>query len=64
MKCYSPRGCAVTFQQVPDATSRKQQTTEPPCATPPRGLDALNIHPSIRWRIQHYLEARPAPYIG
>jgi ADP-ribose pyrophosphatase YjhB (NUDIX family) len=27
-------------------------------------LDGLNIHPSIRLRIQHYLEARPAPYIG
>ncbi len=27
-------------------------------------LDGLNIHPSIRLRIRHYLEARPAPYIG
>ena len=27
-------------------------------------LDRLNIHPSIRLRIQHYLEARPAPFIG
>ncbi len=27
-------------------------------------LDGLNIHPSIRLRIQHYLETRPAPYIG
>jgi ADP-ribose pyrophosphatase YjhB (NUDIX family) len=27
-------------------------------------LDGLNIHPSIRLRIQHYLEARPDPYVG
>ena len=27
-------------------------------------LDGLNVHPSIRLRIQHYLEARLAPYIG
>jgi ADP-ribose pyrophosphatase YjhB (NUDIX family) len=27
-------------------------------------LDGLNIHPSIRLRIQHYLEGRSAPYIG
>jgi ADP-ribose pyrophosphatase YjhB (NUDIX family) len=27
-------------------------------------LARLTIHPSIRLRIRHYLEARPAPYIG
>jgi len=27
-------------------------------------LDGLNIHPSIRLRVQHYFEARTAPYIG
>ncbi len=27
-------------------------------------LDALNIHPSMRLRIDHYLERRSAPYIG
>jgi len=27
-------------------------------------LDGLNIHPSMRLRVQHYLDARPAPYIG
>jgi hypothetical protein len=27
-------------------------------------LGRLNIHPSIRLRIQHYLEGRSAPYIG
>ena len=27
-------------------------------------LDELSIHPSMRLRIQHYLERRPQPYIG
>ena len=27
-------------------------------------LDRLNIHPSMRLRIEHYLERLPAPYIG
>ncbi|MBL7552269.1 hypothetical protein I6A60_31055 [Frankia sp. AgB1.9] len=27
-------------------------------------LEGLNIHPSMRIRVRHYLDARPAPYIG
>lgn len=27
-------------------------------------LDSLNIHPSMRLRITHYLEDRPRPFIG
>jgi ADP-ribose pyrophosphatase YjhB (NUDIX family) len=30
----------------------------------PGDLDSLNIHPSMRLRIDHYLEHRSAPYIG
>ncbi len=30
----------------------------------PADLDALSIHPSMRLRIDHYLEHRSAPYIG
>jgi ADP-ribose pyrophosphatase YjhB (NUDIX family) len=30
----------------------------------PEQLDALNIHPSMRLRIDHYLQRRSAPYIG
>jgi ADP-ribose pyrophosphatase YjhB (NUDIX family) len=30
----------------------------------PAELDALNIHPSMRLRIDHYLEGRDKPYIG
>jgi hypothetical protein len=30
----------------------------------PEDLDKLNIHPSMRMRIDHYLQRRPAPYLG
>ncbi|SRR6266498_3172431 len=30
----------------------------------PAELGRLNMHPSMRLRIEHYLERRPAPYIG
>ncbi len=30
----------------------------------PADLDMLEIHPSMRLRIQHYLDRRPSPYIG
>jgi ADP-ribose pyrophosphatase YjhB (NUDIX family) len=31
---------------------------------PPNAIPGLRMHPSIRLRIQHYLEKRAAPYIG
>ncbi len=30
----------------------------------PADLDTLEIHPSMRMRIQHHLDRRPSPYIG
>ncbi len=30
----------------------------------PGDLDTLNIHPSMRLRIDHYVEGRATPYIG
>jgi hypothetical protein len=30
----------------------------------PDDLDTLNIHPSMRLRIDHYLEHRATPYLG
>jgi ADP-ribose pyrophosphatase YjhB (NUDIX family) len=30
----------------------------------PDDIPGLDMHPSIRLRIQHYLEGRPTPYIG
>lgn len=31
---------------------------------PPERLNELNMHPSMRLRIDHYLQRRPTPYIG
>jgi hypothetical protein len=39
------------------------ETSEVARAAPDR-LDSLNMHPSMRLRIDHYLERRSAPYIG
>lgn len=32
--------------------------------TAPEDLDRLSMHPSMRLRIDHYLEGRTAPYLG
>lgn len=32
--------------------------------TQPQDIPSLNMHPSMRLRIQHYLEHRPTPYLG
>jgi hypothetical protein len=32
--------------------------------TYPQDIPALNMHPSMRLRIQHYLEHRATPYLG
>ena len=32
--------------------------------TRPQDIESLSIHPSMRLRIQHYLEHRPTPYLG
>jgi ADP-ribose pyrophosphatase YjhB (NUDIX family) len=32
--------------------------------TPSRDIPSLNMHPSMRLRIQHYLEHRDTPYLG
>jgi hypothetical protein len=39
------------------------ETSEVAFVAPAR-LDSLHIHPSMRLRIDHYLERRSAPYIG
>ncbi|AWG66425.1 NUDIX hydrolase [Mycobacteroides abscessus] len=32
--------------------------------TVPDNIDRLDMHPSMRLRIDHYLQQRPAPYLG
>jgi hypothetical protein len=39
------------------------ETSEVAWVAPGR-LDSLNMHPSMRLRIDHYLERRSAPHIG
>jgi hypothetical protein len=39
------------------------ETSEVEFVAPDR-LDSLNMHPSMRLRVDHYLERRSAPYIG
>src|ERR671930_1321720 len=43
---------------------RTSSETKEVCFVDPAELERLNIHPSMRLRIQHYLGRRPAPYIG
>jgi ADP-ribose pyrophosphatase YjhB (NUDIX family) len=43
---------------------RTSSETKEVCFVDPAELERLNVHPSMRLRIQHYLERRPAPSIG
>ena len=54
--CFAARPLAG----VPVAT---EETSEVRYVEPSE-LDALDIHPSIRLRIQHFLERRSEPYLG
>jgi hypothetical protein len=44
-------------------TRPSSETSEVEFVAPER-LDRLNLHPSMRLRIDHYLERRSRPYIG
>lgn len=43
--------------------STSSETSEV-CFVDPAALESLGIHPSMRLRIDHHLEHRPAPHIG
>jgi ADP-ribose pyrophosphatase YjhB (NUDIX family) len=45
-------------------TLRTSSETKEVTFVAPEDLDKLNIHPSMRMRIDHYLQRRPAPYLG
>jgi 8-oxo-dGTP pyrophosphatase MutT (NUDIX family) len=57
--------CSVCFttRMVGGQLATSSETSEVEFVAPAR-LDSLNIHPSMRLRIDHYLERRSAPYIG
>lgn len=55
--CFSARQLGGTAKE--DGTETKEVRWVPTAE-----LDSLNIHPSMRLRINHYLEERSNPYIG
>ena len=57
--------CSICFttKMLGGRLATSSETSEVKFVAPAR-LDGLNIHPSMRLRIDHYLERRSAPYIG
>jgi hypothetical protein len=57
--------CSVCFttRMLGGQLATSSETSEVEFVAPAR-LDSLNIHPSMRLRIDHYLERRSTPYIG
>jgi ADP-ribose pyrophosphatase YjhB (NUDIX family) len=57
--------CSICFIARPvGGELRTSDETSEVAWIPPNTLNSLQIHPSMRMRIDHYLERRPAPYIG
>lgn len=57
--------CSLCFTtEVVGGELRTSAETSEVRFVPIHQLDALTIHPSMRLRIDHYLERRPTPYIG
>jgi ADP-ribose pyrophosphatase YjhB (NUDIX family) len=57
--------CSICFttKQLGGQPATSSETSEVEWVAPDR-MNRLNIHPSMRLRIDHYLEQRSAPYIG
>ena len=57
--------CSICFTTRPlgGRLATSSETSEVAWVAPDQ-LDTLNMHPSMRLRIDHYLERRSAPYIG
>jgi hypothetical protein len=57
--------CSICFttRMLGGQLATSSETSEVEWVAPQR-LDRLNIHPSMRLRIDHYLEQRSSPYIG
>jgi ADP-ribose pyrophosphatase YjhB (NUDIX family) len=57
--------CSICFttRMLGGQPATSSETSEVEFVAPAR-LDSLNIHPSMRLRIDHYLERRSAPYVG
>jgi ADP-ribose pyrophosphatase YjhB (NUDIX family) len=57
--------CSICFttRMLGGQLATSSETSEVAWVAPDQ-LDSLNMHPSMRLRIDHYLERRSAPYIG
>jgi ADP-ribose pyrophosphatase YjhB (NUDIX family) len=57
--------CSICFttRMLGGQLATSSETSEVKWVAPDR-LNRLNMHPSMRLRIDHYLEQRSAPYIG
>lgn len=56
---------SVCFSAKPiDGVPQSTDETSEARYVEPKELDTLDIHPSIRLRIQHFLERRSQPYLG
>jgi len=57
--------CSICFttRMLGGQLATSSETSEVAWVAPDR-LDSLKMHPSMRLRIDHYLERRSAPYIG
>jgi ADP-ribose pyrophosphatase YjhB (NUDIX family) len=57
--------CSVCFTtRLLGGEMRTSSETKEVRFVAPGDLAHLNVHPSMRLRIEHYLQRRPAPYIG
>jgi 8-oxo-dGTP pyrophosphatase MutT (NUDIX family) len=56
---------SICFACTPTSgvTATSEETSEVEWVDPD-SLDEVDMHPSIRLRVQHYLEHRPGPYLG
>jgi 8-oxo-dGTP pyrophosphatase MutT (NUDIX family) len=52
-----------TAQPVGGELQPSSESSEPQWVSP-AAVPSLQMHPSMRQRIEHYLDKRPAPYLG
>jgi hypothetical protein len=64
-RCRAPRRVDRWLHHAdPRRDLRTSSETKEVCFIAPDRLDRLDIHPSMRLRIDRYLQRRSAPYIG
>ena len=56
--------CLLLLSKVSDVLARPSRAQQYRAFVRLERLDDLNIHPSMRLRIDHWREHRPQPYIG